>query len=333
MPKALFRIPSSRSGWIVFTSWPTAALLLVLGMVLFQEQQELSFLALFLAIYLPIAVNRRHLYQKLEAHEEVESARRERQLKALRQDLTTHLDTTTQAVRQDLTTHLDTTTQALQVQIKALPKKIAESSSFISYLVNKTDLEKPIIFEHGYAAPPSLLAAIFDTIRVKKPNLVLDLGSGLTTLITGFALRKNGRGKVVSWEHSLEYLEKTRAEIRRHGLDDWAEVHHTPLVSMNVSGAEYKWYSGDLGQEDLVDMLIVDGPPQSTGKLARFPAVPCLLKNLSKSSDIFLDDTNRKDEQEIVSLWTQILGEKNEIWGGAPGDRQFVQFAPRKESF
>jgi DNA repair protein SbcC/Rad50 len=51
-------------------------------------------------------------------------------------------------------------------------------------------------------------------------------------------------------------------------------------------------------------MVIVDGPPASTGKHARWPAIDVLSRSLSLASlDIYLDDYVREDEQEVVGKW------------------------------
>ncbi|MGI9528709.1 MAG: hypothetical protein ACR2NG_03285 [Acidimicrobiia bacterium] len=54
--------------------------------------------------------------------------------------------------------------------------------------------------------------------------------------------------------------------------------------------------------------MIVDGPPGTTGPLARYPAVPILFDRLSPSALIFLDDAYREDEQESVRRWLDETG-------------------------
>jgi hypothetical protein len=50
-------------------------------------------------------------------------------------------------------------------------------------------------------------------------------------------------------------------------------------------------------------MLIIDGPPGLTQELARYPALPILLRMLSDDAVILLDDASRTDEAKIVKLW------------------------------
>jgi hypothetical protein len=52
-----------------------------------------------------------------------------------------------------------------------------------------------------------------------------------------------------------------------------------------------------------IDLLVIDGPPESTQKMARYPALPLLFKYLLNESIIILDDGGRKEEKEIVEIW------------------------------
>ena len=50
-------------------------------------------------------------------------------------------------------------------------------------------------------------------------------------------------------------------------------------------------------------MLVIDGPPESTGPLARYPAGPALFPRLANEGVVFLDDANRYTETEILRRW------------------------------
>src|SRR5699024_9098672 len=55
-------------------------------------------------------------------------------------------------------------------------------------------------------------------------------------------------------------------------------------------------------------LLIVDGPPGSTNKHARYPALPMALEYMhGVAIDIIMDDYIRKDEKEIGKRWTELL--------------------------
>jgi hypothetical protein len=91
----------------------------------------------------------------------------------------------------------------------------------------------------------------------------------------------------------------------RHGLEGSVSVRHAALVESPIGGHETPWY--DLSAlDDIVgpiDLLIVDGPPQSVGALARYPAVPSLIDRLAAGALVILDDAQRDAEAEAVERW------------------------------
>ena len=292
------RLPQSREVWHVSIGWHISAVFLFLALWVFQDFPELSFLALFVSIYVHVVVNRRLAERKLKAHYESETIRRRRELEAVRQDLTTHLDTTTQAVRQDL-----------RRGDRAISEESHIVSSGISYLFQQIQPTTPIWFSRSWAGSPELLATIYDLIIRKKPRFVLDLGSGLTTLVAGYAVRKNGVGQVVAWEHLKKYSQATEDLVSSHGLGNWVSVVLSPLQETMIQGERHLWFKDRPHGDDLIDFIIVDSPPGSLGKESRFPAVPILKSHLADQWTIVLDDTNRVDEQSIEKKWRLLLGE------------------------
>ncbi len=51
------------------------------------------------------------------------------------------------------------------------------------------------------------------------------------------------------------------------------------------------------------DVLFIDGPPNTTGLLARYPALPMLMDRLSPGAVIVLDDAARMMEQAAIRRW------------------------------
>ena len=52
-------------------------------------------------------------------------------------------------------------------------------------------------------------------------------------------------------------------------------------------------------------MVFIDGPPETTGKMVRYPALPLLINNLSPDTVVIVDDAFRKDEQEMIGRWLE----------------------------
>jgi predicted O-methyltransferase YrrM len=157
----------------------------------------------------------------------------------------------------------------------------------------------------GYwALNPTELLELWYVLDQQRPELVLELGSGVSSTWIGYAVERY-RGRLVSVDHDPMYAQRTRAQLRRHGLTGVVEVRDAPLGPLDVDGEGYRWYEpaafdGLAG----VDLLLVDGPPGDTGPQARYPAFPVLEEKLSDHATMVLDDADRPDEQEIVRRWT-----------------------------
>lgn len=157
----------------------------------------------------------------------------------------------------------------------------------------------------GWAASPDLLLVLNELVSQKGRTRVLECGSGASTLVLAYSLRARGVGRVVSLEHDAEYQAQTTELLRSHGLEDWAEVRHAPLVPTEIDGEEWLWYDLSVLPEGPFDLLFVDGPPGTTQTRARFPALPVLEDRLTDDVTIVLDDAARRDERGVVQQWNR----------------------------
>lgn len=166
------------------------------------------------------------------------------------------------------------------------------------------DLHKSLPATRNWAASPDFLMQLVRHALDAAPEVVLECGSGVSTLILARCAQVNGRGHVYSLEHQPQYAQVTRADLERHGLSAWATVLDAPLRSHVVNGDTWMWYSEEAVPRELsLDMLVIDGPPRKTGPLARYPAGPALFHRLGAKGMIFLDDADRASERATISRW------------------------------
>lgn len=99
--------------------------------------------------------------------------------------------------------------------------------------------------------------ALYSYIKKNKPQEVLELGSGVSTLVIAQALFENGTGRVTSMEESLEYRDAT---------DKTIPDSLRPYIDLTVSHVmEYCWgpFAGTayekIPKRDY-DFVFVDGP-------------------------------------------------------------------------
>ncbi|MBB4932859.1 hypothetical protein F4561_003679 [Lipingzhangella halophila] len=160
----------------------------------------------------------------------------------------------------------------------------------------------------GWAASPDVLRLVARAIGEHRPKLVVECGSGSSSIWLGYALRRAGTGKLVALEHDERYARLTRDMVAAHGLSDIVDVRHAPLADWrsdpDAGFQDSHWYALDFVR-DLVDieLLFIAGPPAGTGTQARYPAGPILFPLCSPSALVVLDDADRADEQAIGDRW------------------------------
>jgi Methyltransferase domain len=172
-----------------------------------------------------------------------------------------------------------------------------------------------------WAADPLFCLRAVELVASRRPGLVIECGSGSSTVIVARCLRQLGHGRILSLEHDPDFAERTRILLREHGVADLATVVTATLTRRQHEGKEYRWY--DSAYETLVTepvgVLLVDGPPGGSAPRARFPALPLLRRFLAEDWAILMDDGDRTDERWIAHTWAQETGAALRHLGGGRG--------------
>jgi len=165
----------------------------------------------------------------------------------------------------------------------------------------------PLPTMRHWAASPDVLKEIAELVLEGSPKLVVEASSGTSTVIIALCLRKLGNGgRVLALEHDAVFAERTRRALRAQGLSDIATVTHAPLKPYLIGTTTYHWYDLDELTLDVpINLLVVDGPPGSVQRMARYPAVPLLVDQLAPDAVVVVDDGARSDERRMVQEWTQ----------------------------
>jgi Methyltransferase domain len=166
-------------------------------------------------------------------------------------------------------------------------------------------LNKCLPRTRGWAASPDFLLEIALHILKATPHIVVECGSGVSSVVIGRCLQLNGRGRLYSMEHDAEFAKSTRKEIEMHGLAAYATVLDCPLQPQELNGTKRLWYSTDSFPNSGIDMLVVDGPPDHIEKLARYPTGALLFPRLTSGAVVFVDDLNRTDERKTFEIWSK----------------------------
>jgi len=161
----------------------------------------------------------------------------------------------------------------------------------------------PLPVAGGWAISPTGVMWLVDLISRHSPQRIVECGSGTSTLWMALALRQQGSGSILTLEHQEAYAAATRGTLARHGLSDLAEVRQANLADVETPLGTRLWYDIGSGIDGPIDLVVVDGPPKSTGPLARYPVLPELRPFLADGAIIVVDDAQRPDEQEMCEHW------------------------------
>jgi hypothetical protein len=174
-------------------------------------------------------------------------------------------------------------------------------SEFFIQLIRLLDLTSPIPSTRSWAASPDVLLTLLEYARSSSPKKILDLGSGMSTLVLA---KSAPQATVITVDHSAEYAAKTRTLLASHGVNN-VDIRVAPLTP-HTSGVD--WYDlTQLGGISSIDLLFVDGPPGSKNPKARHPAIAECLSMLNPDAIIVIDDASRDGERDLAQEFAKLL--------------------------
>lgn len=183
-------------------------------------------------------------------------------------------------------------TQNQQINLYKQQQALASIHSLIG-------LRSPLPVMGEWAASPDFLTIISEIILDRKPETIVECGSGVSTVVVGYLLEKNERGRIFSLENKNNFYKKNNHLIARHYLEKYVSIVHAPLVECKVNDNSYEWYDvTQIAGLESIDVLIVDGPAGN-----RYPALPLLFNQLSDNAFVIIDDCKREKDGENVLRW------------------------------
>jgi len=166
-------------------------------------------------------------------------------------------------------------------------------------LLSRLRLESDALPHLGsWKADTGFLHRIVDAVEELRPETVVELGSGASSLVCARALELNGGGRLVSYDQHAPFVAATAQWLRDEGLR--ADMRHAPLGhrSPDWPGA---WYSlSDVPAS--IDLLVIDGPPWAVHPFVR-GAADALFTRLKPGGIVLLDDADRPGERIVARRW------------------------------
>jgi predicted O-methyltransferase YrrM len=193
----------------------------------------------------------------------------------------------------------------LRVQQLSIAKEAGHhyrQSEAFAQLIKILDFKAPIPATRGWAGSPDLLLTLVTLVRKYKPKTIVELGSGVSTLVLAKSVGRGG--KVISVDNSEEYAGYTRELLKDHGIRN-VQIIVAPLKKY-PGGSE--WYDlAKLKTIRRIDLLLVDGPPATSDPAARVPALAEFISKLSPRAVVVLDDAIRESESKLADAFAKAL--------------------------
>ncbi len=138
---------------------------------------------------------------------------------------------------------------------------------------------------------------------------ILECGSGLSTIILGLLVRKQG-AEIWSLEHSPEWHARVNRMLRLYSFKN-SKLCLTPLRNYE----DFTWYSTppERFPKDF-RLVICDGPPGSTPG-GRYGLLPVMGDYLAPDCVILFDDAARGGETDTLRQWEEEFGVKVNMLG------------------
>jgi predicted O-methyltransferase YrrM len=178
----------------------------------------------------------------------------------------------------------------------------------------------------GGAMDPDAVYALAELVARTEPSIVVELGPGASTVVLGLtAASLNGPMQIWSLESEPDWVAQAERLVAYHSIPR-CRVIAAPLVEQSVGTWAGAWYSPEAVAliPDRIDLLIVDGPKNVRQNDARFPAYAAFQARLAPGSHVFVHDTDRDDETQMVKAWIKDPALTQEQAG-----RRFVVLAHR----
>lgn len=194
--------------------------------------------------------------------------------------------------------------QRIKLFVKAVKRKKYFSEKIKMLALQPDLLSEPATvrmlidcWDNSWSVQDECLSGLIGGITGSE-KMVLECGSGLTTLVLSVFLR--GRNsKIISLEHDWQWFREMQSLVNKCELKN-VEIIYAPLKKYEG----YEWYSMKTPHNQLCfDVVVCDGPPAATTKGERYGLLPVMKDRLKKGSLIFLDDLNRSGEKEVLARW------------------------------
>ena len=192
---------------------------------------------------------------------------------------------------------------------RLISDKITEAECLVKLFYNLYCLDiKVPLFPDGYSGNASFLYTILKLVHLGRPKLILELGSGQSTLLLNKLQGiKNHTFQISSVEHSKNWYEILAPQLNKGNHN----YHLAPLIEGHEFKNKYYDLPADILQNYKYDFIIIDGPPR--GMAFRSDILYYIKEYDLLASDFILliDDTEKETEKKTCQEFQNYFKEKS----------------------
>jgi hypothetical protein len=156
-----------------------------------------------------------------------------------------------------------------------------------------------------------MILHVVNELLINQRKTVLEFGSGYSTFVLNQLINKfNLNIQVFSVDQDEDWIKFLSSN---YNLNNIQFIHAKLNKNFEHKNKSYFWYDtneiNSYLNDKKIDLVLIDGPKAGIEKLkySRLYAAEFLKSNISDDCAIFLDDTNRFAEQEIIEIWSKFL--------------------------
>lgn len=158
----------------------------------------------------------------------------------------------------------------------------------------------------NWAAGPEFLCHVANEICINRRRNIVEFGSGISTLLLARLAKLNNINlKISTIDKDLDWQMVIKKIAEQDKIAQYIEFIYNKIIN-GVREDIFEIQKKVFIKEEKFDCVLVDGPA-SGFIVSRFDAVPIIKKFLAESFVIFLHDTDREEERQIIKDWAMLL--------------------------
>ncbi len=154
---------------------------------------------------------------------------------------------------------------------------------------------------YSWAANYSFIYTLFRILDNVKPDKILEMGMGQTTLVTSqYIANYQPQSELDIIENDVNWINVYQSQLAKH---DNIHLHQCDIEFIEYEGEKSRKYKelNKMTKEKKYNLIIVDGPFGGAQKLPRSNIIELVEHNLAQDFIIIFDDAERLGEQNTIA--------------------------------